>query len=87
MPRKIPSHITDPKIREYLSVLNQHLEVLERAHKDLMNELKKNKKWTKEQKDLLQEIIKAHQNLSKQYKKLAPTLVEIAIKMANKEKK
>lgn len=87
MSRKIPPYITDPKVRKYLAELNQHLETLEKAHKGLMSELKKNKTWTKEQKELRTKIVKAHENLSKQYKQLAPTLAEIFIEMAHKNKK
>lgn len=83
MARKIPNYITDESVRKYLAELNDNISTLKKWHKVLINKAKE-KTITKEEAELLQKVIKAHNNLNSQFDQLTPSILQIALKALNK---
>lgn len=86
MPGKIPNHIVSPQLRTKLAEIIKNLDVLKKHHAKLIKKAKAGPLSSKER-DLLKDIIKAHNALEKQFKSLTPSLEEIAIRLARQKTK
>lgn len=84
MSKKIPDYIIDNNVRLKLVEINEHISVLEKAHKGLMEKAKTGK-LTSEDKDLLNQVIEAYKNLNKQFDQLAPSLPELLMKISEED--
>jgi hypothetical protein len=77
--KKIPAYIVDPETRAHLDKIGGYIAELQKAHRELCEKLER-RTITAAEAALLDKVIKAHNNLQKQWDALTPRLVEALIK-------
>jgi hypothetical protein len=74
--------ILDESVQMEVAETRKHIKVLQSAHRKL-TEKAKIEKLSDSERDLLKQVIEAHNNLQRKLRELSPTLVDLALKIAN----